>query len=930
MAKTQTFSESCSAIGGYPYASHFTLYVTLTNRDGNPNTNKSYVDYHIYCESDGPGSISADHQMFFSTSQHGVVFDKVEYVQESSPNAYIEIGNGTLEATHNPDGTGSLNFEVSIDASAEYGGGGYGLECTFQKTFTLENIPRYTTIKSFTVSKRNETSVTCNFSTANICDYAWYSTNNGSTWHGYDISDGTSGSFNVTGLSPNTTYNFKLRVRRKDSQLTTDSGTVTQTTYKAPTQGLNSKTENTIQMNWHLDNTADYIWYSTNNGSTWTAIGSINGTDGAYVITGLSAGTTYNIKTRLRRKSSQTTYDTGAIAIATYNYPYVSAISKNPLTIGNAQTLTLYNPLSRSVTVKMNQNSASGTQLYSGTTSGTSISFTPNANTLYATIPNSVSGNCVYSVIYGSSKKSTTVCTYKIVGTEKPIFSNFDFQNVNTTIYNGGKTLYDLTGNNQIIVKGFSNIRATVTAANKATATNYASMKNYSLTVGTKVAENSTLTYPLNMTANAVDGQNVIVAAVDTRGTSTAVIKQATFKNYTDLAISNFSLARNDNGAGTNAIISFRGTFWNNSFGAINNTIVSATFKYRKTNESAWSSEYAITPTISGNTYSATITTSATFDLNSSYYIAITIKDYLRTKTASSTIGAGTPALTIYKDNVAIGNQYNTNLGGKLQINGITYGKQFVGFEGGTWITSRDHAICKNGNTNVADAYYPVLSQKTKDGEWSIGNLSNDNILRFCYTTDANYSTGTNSNVQWELDNQGNFNIIAKNVSEKKSLTSKSHSGGTNSGYVPDMSFIAYWNGAYNSSNSSNITYAHEGTIQCKPTVLYNNSSGTNGTVTLSQSAAKFIYIEIFFRSNDATTNVSSIRIYAPNGKSTFLNYIFLNPGDSSIYFKTSNVTISDTSITFSVNRQHYYADGVIPGVVTANNIYIVRVNGWK
>lgn len=55
----------------------------------------------------------------------------------------------------------------------------------------------------------------------------------------------------------------------------------------------------------------------------------------------------------------------------------------------------------------------------------------------------------------------------------------------------------------------------------------------------------------------------------------------------------------------------------------------------------------------------------------------------------------------------------------------------------------------------------------------------------------------------------------AKNVTEKKSLSSKSHSNwGTNNGYVPDMSFIAYWNGAYNASNNSNLTYCSGGTIE--------------------------------------------------------------------------------------------------------------------
>ena len=830
------------------------------------------------------------------------------------------------------EGTYTINQNYTTNLRVDLDGGIYVYDNNINTgmDWTLDTIPRYTSIKSFSVSKRNETSVVYSFSTADICDYAWYSINNGSSWTGVDITDGTSASFNVTGLNPNTTYNFKVRVRRKDSQLTTDSGTVSQTTYKAPIQSFTGKTETTISMSWSIDSTADYIWYSINNGSSWTAVGSVNSTSGSYTISGLANGTTYNIKTRVRRKAPQTSYDTTAASISTYSYPYVSIVGTSSLTIGNSQTLTLYNPLSRSVTVKMNQNSTSGTQLYSGTTSGTSISFTPNANTLYASIPNSATGNCVYSVVYGSSTKATGTYTYKIIGTEKPVFSDFTFQNSNNTVYNDSKTLNDLTGSNQIIVKGFSDITATITDANKATAVNNASMKNYSLTVGTKIAENSTLTYPLNIAVSKVDGANVIVAAVDTRGISKLVTKQATFKNYTDLTINALSLSRTNNGAGPNVVIAFNGTIWNNSFGSISNTIVSATFQYKKTTESSWSSEYSLgTPTISGNSYSASVTPNVEFDLESSYYISIKIKDYLETKTITSTVNAGTPALTIYKDNVAIGKSYDTNKGQKLQVHGKMIADQLIGSLGGNYINSRDYAVCKsNKNTATSSAYYPVVSQKTKNGEWSIGSLGNDDLLRFCYTTDSNYSAGTNSNVNWTLDNTGNFSVIAKNVYEKKSLSSKSHSGwGTNNEYVPDMSFIAYWNGAHNSSNSSNLTYAHEGTIQCKPTNLYNNTSGTTGTVNLSETAANFNYLEIYFRTNDTTNYVSGTKVYSPNGKIVPLNYVLAS---DAIYNKYVLVTISAKTITPSNGRQYYFTDGGTPHIQTGNYVYIVRVDGYK
>ena len=238
--------------------------------------------------------------------------------------------------------------------------------------------------------------------------------------------------------------------------------------YATSNQSLASKTETTITMNWSSDNIIDMIAYKLNGGS-WVYIDVADGTSGSYTITGLSANTTYSIVTRVRRRDSQLWTDSSALSVATYNYPYVSAVGTSALVIGNSQTLTLYNPLGRSVTVKMYQNSTSGTLLYSGNTSGTSITFTPTASTLYASIPNSQSGNCVYSVIYGSVANTTGSYTYKVKGIEKPSTCTITYKDSNTTVAG-------ITGNNQLILQNKSNLQVTYT---EATANNGASISKY-------------------------------------------------------------------------------------------------------------------------------------------------------------------------------------------------------------------------------------------------------------------------------------------------------------------------------------------------------------------------------------------------------------------------------------------------------------------
>lgn len=396
----------------------------------------------------------------------------------TSPNKWtspITYSTGNFTVSNKTSGSTALSVRL-------YSGSGSSRDETY--TFDMGVDPAYTSITGFSVSKLNETSLRFNWSTEHTIDYLWYSTNDGSNWTGYDVADGTSGSFDVGGLSPNTTYNCKIRVRRRDSQLTTDSGRVSQTTYKQPTQSMASKIETSITMNWSCDTTANYIWYSIDNGSNWTAVGAVNATSGSYTINGLSANTTYNVKTRVRRSSTNTTYDTTNSQITTYDYPKVVSVGTSNLTIGNQQTLNLYNPLGRTVDIYMKKDTASGNTLYNGSTSvrGDSVAyqFTPTENTLYASIPDSQEGNCVYSVVYGnvSTKTTTGEYKYKVKGTELPTFE--DFAATYTTNYTS------LTGNDtSVVINGRSTITFTIT--HDATPQNSSSISEYSVAWGNGV-----------------------------------------------------------------------------------------------------------------------------------------------------------------------------------------------------------------------------------------------------------------------------------------------------------------------------------------------------------------------------------------------------------------------------------------------------------
>lgn len=151
------------------------------------------------------------------------------------------LGSASGTTGHNADGSKTVNCSASMQFRT------WGKTLSVSGSAELPKIPRYATITNFSVSQRDETSVTYSWSANATCDYAWYSKDNGATWSALPSNN------IVSGLNANTTYNFKLRVRRQDSQLTTDSGTVQQTTYDYPycTSSPNFTIGNALTLNFY-------------------------------------------------------------------------------------------------------------------------------------------------------------------------------------------------------------------------------------------------------------------------------------------------------------------------------------------------------------------------------------------------------------------------------------------------------------------------------------------------------------------------------------------------------------------------------------------------------------------------------------------------------------------------------------------------------
>jgi len=288
------------------------------------------------------------------------------------------------------------------------------------------------------------------------------------------------------------------------------NGTATVTLDKIPryatvNQSLNDKTETSIIMNWSSDSTIDYIWYSTNNGSSWTGINVSDGTSGSYTVNGLTANTTYNVKTRVRRKDSQLTTDSSALSVSTYAYPYCNSMPN--LTIGSKLTLGFYNPLGRNITV--NILGADNSQISNDTTTKTSISGYNGSvvvNRFYASIPNARSGTYKVKVTYGSQVNTKTGGTYTINQNDcLPSIGTLSYADTNTTCT-------AITGNNQLIIRNQSTVLFT---ASSLTGNKSATISSCKVTVN---ANNYTMT----LSGSTATVSNVVIdSATDVTATFT-------------------------------------------------------------------------------------------------------------------------------------------------------------------------------------------------------------------------------------------------------------------------------------------------------------------------------------------------------------------------------------------------------------------------
>lgn len=248
-----------------------------------------------------------------------------------------------------------------------------------------------------------------------------------------------------------------------------------------------------------------------------------------------------------------------------------------------------------------------------------------------------------------------------------PTFTNFVYSDWNPVTR-------ALTDNGYTIIKGYSTIGITVAETNKAIGRKGATITKYTGINGSNSVDYVLGDYPVTISLEKAQSREFSVWAIDSRDKSTKVDKIAVdWIEYTDLTKNNWSVQRDDGGVSKLVKLSLSGSIFNGDFGKTENSIKTATYKYKKTTDSEYTTgSTALTLTNTDGRYSFEGYINGDlgangFSQDESFDILIEITDELSKATETLILQQGSPAIDIYGNCVALGRPYDEDAGGRMQ-----------------------------------------------------------------------------------------------------------------------------------------------------------------------------------------------------------------------------------------------------------------------
>lgn len=386
---------------------------------------------------------------------------------------------------------------------------------------------------------------------------------------------------------------------------------------------LSYKTETTISMNWISNTIIDNVWYSLDNGLTWVDVGNPNATSGNYTITGLSAQTTYNINTRVRRKDNSLITIVGPIQIDTYPYPFL--FSMGSFIIGDNPQIEIWNDLGRTCTITLlgDDDSVIG----STTTTGTIVSGLADATKLYASIPNKQSARCKVKVETADSSITRNGGTYSIVVADcMPSITSVSYEDTNND------TLA-ITSDNQKLISNNSitTINATgLVVKNSATISSVVlKQKGTTIQANMVVSGTSASATGLILPYMSLSSKDIEITLTDSRGLTNVYTLTTDLLQYSN-PTATYSIKRESNYYSNTTFLV------NANYTQIGSNALTIRTRQKQEGTSTW-----------GNYTTLTNGTASTISLDNTYYwdVEVEVSDSLHTTTYTTKVARGMPLM---------------------------------------------------------------------------------------------------------------------------------------------------------------------------------------------------------------------------------------------------------------------------------------------
>lgn len=585
--------------------------------------------------------------------------------------------------------------------------------------------------------------------------------------------------------------------------------------------------------------------------------------------------------------------------------PRASSFTTNGSTIGSAVNVSISRAstnFTHTVTLKFGNITETKTGV------GTSTSFTPNLNNYGSKIPNSMSGIGTITVdTYNGSTKigsSTKNITLNLPSDTKPSVPTITL----------AEAVSGLASKFGAYIQNKSKIKVVASASG----VYGSSISSYKIEINGSVYNSSSCTTNALYTA----GTNTCkVTVTDSRGKTNTASTTFTVLAYQEPKISKFTAERNHSTPTTvNCVMSASITSLNNKNDHLIKLDLNSTNKY--SNTSAYSIS-DVTQNITG------------IEQTKSYTVTLTVKDYFTTVTRTINISTDFALMNFSSDgkHIAIGQIYDTSKDYRMQINGQSYLSRSSG-DAGYWAERTDTGVKVGLEVGAGGINHGVWS--TKLNKWLIyadesncylnGNAESSSRVRSRGIISP--ESGTTKTALEGISMQESYNnSYPKNFGNVLNLKGKNATGCS-------QLFLG-WEGSdliggiyYRSLRDMTSSWSNWGRIYTE-TVLYSNSSGTSGTVTLNESANNFTYLEIFsINSDDVALEYQSVKVFFPGEKKFIVNTV--QNGTNKMYMTAKRYKILGTSITVDNAQQVAEFTNAATAITNYDNTKIRLVLGYR